>query len=166
MVVDGAPSVTLTVGERALADRERVLGADHPDTLTAFVDLARSYAHAGRTEEATALLERVVAERDVDPDRRDTMETCVALADVYWKTGRFEDATALLERVPASSERELGDDHADTLALLDLLRVLRRARKRRWWRWPFMRPTSGREENRNTVLRWIRSPSVDKRSAE
>ena len=37
--------------EQNLADRERVLGADHPDTLTTRNNLAAAYQAAGRTAE-------------------------------------------------------------------------------------------------------------------
>jgi hypothetical protein len=38
--------------EQTLADRERVLGPDHPDTLNSRDNLATAYQAAGRTEEA------------------------------------------------------------------------------------------------------------------
>ncbi len=47
-----------------MADRERLLGDDHPDTLTARANLAASYQQAGRTSEAIAILGRVVADRE------------------------------------------------------------------------------------------------------
>jgi hypothetical protein len=50
--------------ERTLADRERVLGPDHPDTLASQNNLADAYESAGRLTEATALLERTLADRE------------------------------------------------------------------------------------------------------
>lgn len=47
--------------QRVVADDERLLGNDHPDTLIALTSLAASYEVAGRTGEANELLERVVA---------------------------------------------------------------------------------------------------------
>ena len=38
---------------------ERILGADHPNTLTARYNLAASYAQAGRTKKAIALPQQV-----------------------------------------------------------------------------------------------------------
>jgi len=40
---------------------ERRLGPEHPDTLGARANLATSYRSAGRTAEAVAIFERVVA---------------------------------------------------------------------------------------------------------
>ena len=38
--------------EQTLADRERVLGPDHPDTLQSRNNLANAYQAAGRTGES------------------------------------------------------------------------------------------------------------------
>ncbi|WP_181725773.1 tetratricopeptide repeat protein, partial [Nocardia gipuzkoensis] len=38
--------------EQTLIDRERILGAEHPDTLTSRNNLASTYQAAGRTAEA------------------------------------------------------------------------------------------------------------------
>jgi hypothetical protein len=42
-------------GQPLLADRERVQGPDHPDTLTTRHNLALAYQDAGRTTEADTL---------------------------------------------------------------------------------------------------------------
>ncbi|MEU9922568.1 tetratricopeptide repeat protein [Streptomyces griseoluteus] len=47
-----------------MADRERILGDDHPATLTARNNLANSYSDAGRIQEALDLRERVLADRE------------------------------------------------------------------------------------------------------
>ena len=46
--------------EQVLAEYERVLGADHPDTLTVRNNLAGAYKSAGRLAEAVELFERGV----------------------------------------------------------------------------------------------------------
>jgi hypothetical protein len=43
------------IGERLVADQERVLGPDHPDTLRSRNNLAVAYQDAGRTAEAIDL---------------------------------------------------------------------------------------------------------------
>lgn len=45
--------------ERAVAERERTLGADHPGTLISLINLAYMYRSAGRIEEALMIQERV-----------------------------------------------------------------------------------------------------------
>ena len=44
--------------EETLADRERVLGPDHPDTLVSQNNLADAYQEAGRVAEAIPLYEQ------------------------------------------------------------------------------------------------------------
>ena len=70
----GRTAEAIAIGEQVVADRERLLGPDHPDTVTARANLATSYWSAGRTAEAIALLEQVVAdcERLLGPDHPDT----------------------------------------------------------------------------------------------
>jgi enhancing lycopene biosynthesis protein 2 len=46
---------SILIAEPLLADQERVLGADHPDTLTTRNNLANAYQEAGRTAEAITL---------------------------------------------------------------------------------------------------------------
>ena len=48
--------------EHNLADRERVLGDDHPETLISCGNLAYAYHSADRLEEAIALFERTLAD--------------------------------------------------------------------------------------------------------
>jgi tetratricopeptide (TPR) repeat protein len=50
--------------EQALADRERVLGADHPDTLASRNNLAGAYESAGRLGEAIPMFEQALADRE------------------------------------------------------------------------------------------------------
>ncbi|MBT2369281.1 tetratricopeptide repeat protein, partial [Streptomyces sp. ISL-10] len=54
----------LGLGERVLADRERLLGPDHPATLTARANLAVSYRSVGRNLEALDLREWVLADME------------------------------------------------------------------------------------------------------
>ena len=52
------------MGEQVTADMERLLGPEHPDTLTAQAELAESYWSAGRIGEAIAIGEQVAADRE------------------------------------------------------------------------------------------------------
>src|SRR5215472_9427389 len=58
-----------------LTARERVLGPDHPDTLTSRNNLANAYQAAGRTDEAITLHEQnlTARERVLGPDHPDTL---------------------------------------------------------------------------------------------
>jgi tetratricopeptide (TPR) repeat protein len=76
--------------ERTLADRERVLGPDHPSTLTARGNLAIAYRDAGRVAEAMPLFERALAdmERVLGADHPDTLSTRGNLALAYQDAGQ------------------------------------------------------------------------------
>ena len=117
------------VGERLLADQERVLGRDHLDTLASRSNLAIAYRAAGRTEEAIGLHEQTLAarERILGQDHPDTLASRNNLSAVYTAAGRFEEALSLDEQVLAARERVLGPDHPDTLTSRNNLAVAYRA---------------------------------------
>jgi tetratricopeptide (TPR) repeat protein len=107
----------IAVAEPLLADRERVLGPDHPDTLASRNDLALAYRAAGRVAEAIPLHERTLAdyERVLGPDHPDTLTSRNDLALAYVAAGRAAEAIPLHERTLADYERVLGRDHPSTL---------------------------------------------------
>jgi tetratricopeptide (TPR) repeat protein len=102
----------------ALADCERVRGAEHRSTLRARNNLAMAYRAAGRTAEAIPLLERALAgyERVLGHRHPDTLTTRSNLAMAYQAAGRTTEAVPLLEETLADCERVLGADHPDTKA--------------------------------------------------
>ena len=103
--------------EQTLADQERVLGADHPDTLLTRSNLANAYPDAGRTAEAITLYEQNLAdqERVLGADHPDTLQARNNLANAYRDAGRTAEAITLHEQTLADRERVLGADHPDTL---------------------------------------------------
>jgi tetratricopeptide (TPR) repeat protein len=111
-------SRAISLGVTVVADCERLLGPDHPDTLTSRGDLAGAYESAGRLGEAIALLVRNLADRErlLGPDHPDTLTSRNNLAGAYRWAGRRRKAIALHERNLTDRERLLGPDHPDTLA--------------------------------------------------
>ena len=105
--------------EQMLAEREWVLGPDHPYTLTARNNLAGAYKSAGRFGEAIELYEQVLAERErvLGPDHPDTLNARSNLASAYDSVGRFGEAIELFEQVLADRVRVLGPDHPNTLTV-------------------------------------------------
>jgi tetratricopeptide (TPR) repeat protein len=77
------------VFEQALAGRERVLGADHPDTLSSQNNLALAYQEAGRVAEAIALFEQTLAAfaAVLGPDHPKTLISRANLASAYREAG-------------------------------------------------------------------------------
>ncbi|MER7582218.1 protein kinase [Kitasatospora sp. NPDC097691] len=104
--------------ERVAADRARVLGADHPDTVNARHNHAYNLGEAGWLQEAAGLLEGVAADRArlLGRDHPHTLTARHNHAYYLGEAGRRVEAAALLEAVAADRERVLGRDHPHTLA--------------------------------------------------
>ena len=86
----------IVFGEPLIADQERVLGPDDPNTLAARNNLANAYQAAGRADEAIALHEQVLAgrERVLGPDHPHTVQSRKNLAAAHQAAGRTDEATA------------------------------------------------------------------------
>jgi len=56
--------LVILAAEPLAADCARVLGTDHPGSLTARTNLAYAYRAAGRTAEATVLYEQALADSE------------------------------------------------------------------------------------------------------
>jgi tetratricopeptide (TPR) repeat protein len=113
---DSAPQA-VAAGEPLIADLERVLGPDHPETLNARNSVAAAYQAAGRSAEGIALFERILVSRQrlLGPDHPDTMTSQSNLAAAYQNAGRATEAVLLFELTLANRERLLGADHPSTL---------------------------------------------------
>ncbi len=117
---------------RASETYERVLGAEHPDTLTTLNNLAGLYQDQGKYEEAQELYERVreANERVLGAEHPYTAVTLYGLAVVYEKQGRYEEAEKLYLRALAIDEKVYGLYHrgiiTDLRGLVGLYQELRR----------------------------------------
>ncbi|MEV0194619.1 tetratricopeptide repeat protein [Kitasatospora purpeofusca] len=97
--------------------RARLLGAAHPETLTARNNQAYNLGEAGQYREAARLLEQVAADRHhaLGPDHPHTLTSRHNHAYYLGEAGYREEAARLLERVVADRRRVLGPDHPHTL---------------------------------------------------
>jgi hypothetical protein len=97
---------------KRIAARERVLGPDHPDTLTARNNLAVAHQTAGQAAEAIPLHQQTLAarERVRGRDHPDTLTARNNLATAYRAAGRAAEAIPLFEQTLAALERVLGPD--------------------------------------------------------
>lgn len=125
--------LAISAAEPLVADCERMLGADHPDTLASRSNLAVAYRAAGRTTEAFPLYQRTLAdcERVLGASHPDTLMSRRNLATAYHAAGRTVAATALLQRTLADCERVLGAHHPDTDAVRADLAAVTGKQKRR-----------------------------------
>ena len=102
--------------EQALAVREAVLGAQHPDTATSMNNLAFILECQGRYAEAQPLYERALAinEAVLGAQHPDTATSVNNLASVLERQGRYAEAQTLFEQALALYKQVLGADHPDT----------------------------------------------------
>ena len=113
----GALARAIRYFHRALADRRRVLGADHADTLGSRNNLAGAYQSAGDLGRAIPLYEQTLADcaRVLGEDHPDTLTSRNNLASAYRDAGDLGRAIPLYEQTLADRRRVLGEDHPDTL---------------------------------------------------
>jgi tetratricopeptide (TPR) repeat protein len=97
--------------------RLRVLGEEHPSTLTSMANLASTYWNQGRWKEAEELEVRVVemSSRVLGEEHPSTLTSIANLASTYWNQGRWKEAEELFVRVVEISSRVLGEEHPDIL---------------------------------------------------
>ncbi|MEU3980781.1 serine/threonine-protein kinase [Streptomyces sp. NPDC026672] len=101
-----------TAGERA-----RLLGADHPDTLTSHYEHAFTLSRTGRPADALRAYTEVARARGrvLGEDHPDTLAARQETAYVLGQSGRHSDAHQVYASVLAARERTMGTDHPDTL---------------------------------------------------
>ena len=102
---------------KAFEERERVLGSEHPDTLTNLGDLAEVVKSQGKYEEAEDMNRRALHGREkiLGKEHSDTLTIIHNLALVLQHQGKYKEAEELVQRVVDSRERTLGKEHPYTL---------------------------------------------------
>jgi tetratricopeptide (TPR) repeat protein len=97
--------------------RKRVLGDEHPHTLTSTANLASTYSAQGRWREAEKLEVQVMKMRKrlLGNEHPDTLTSMNNLASTYRNQGRWAEAQELLVQVMEMRKRVLGDEHPVTL---------------------------------------------------
>ena len=102
---------------RALDICQRLLGDEHPNTLSVMGNLAGVCISQGRYAEAEALcLETLESRKRVLGDEHpDTLKSMHHLATVYNSQGRYDEAERLFLEALELKKRVLGDEHPSTL---------------------------------------------------
>jgi tetratricopeptide (TPR) repeat protein len=97
-----------------------VLGKEHPDTLSAMVNLAATYRSQGRPVEAGAVFVKVVEARRrvLGKKHLDTLTAMAHLGATYQDQGRSKEAEELGVKVMEARSRVLGEEHLDTLSAM------------------------------------------------
>lgn len=112
--------------------RERVLGAEHPQTLTSLNNLAVLFKSQGRYGEAEPLIQRAVEGRTraLGIDHPQTLSSLNTLAEVYQAQGRYEEAEQQFQFALEASVRTLGKEHPQSLTIVNHLAWLYRKQGR------------------------------------
>ncbi|MFK4105934.1 tetratricopeptide repeat protein [Streptomyces sp. NPDC019531] len=99
------------------AEREHLLGPDHPDTLASRYEVAFTLSRTGRAADALREYKHVAASRTraLGADHPDTLAARQEMAYVLGQLGRHFDAHQVYNSVLAARERGMGPDHPDTL---------------------------------------------------
>ncbi|KAJ7191425.1 kinase-like domain-containing protein [Mycena pura] len=103
-----------------LRKRERMLGKEDPDTLSAMYDLACTYYQLGRLAAAEELHAETAERRKriLSPNHPDTLASIHHLTFVYRRLGRLTEALALGTTVLEKRQQILGADHPNTLGAM------------------------------------------------
>jgi tetratricopeptide (TPR) repeat protein len=111
--------------ERALEAKTRLLGEEHPDTLSTLQNLAVTLQAQGDLPGARRLYERALEAmtRLLGEEHPDTLNTLQNLAGTLYAQGDLPGARRLFERALEARTRLLGDEHPDTLNTLQNLAV-------------------------------------------
>ncbi|WP_203755522.1 tetratricopeptide repeat protein, partial [Actinoplanes cyaneus] len=137
------------LNEKILAVRRRVLGEEHPETLTSMHNLGIDLYVLGEVVAAKELILRVyrlrfqvlseqhpdtvnsqrnlaIIERRMDEEDPDTLERMTKLANAVYVAGDAVGARELHESVLAVRRRVLGEEHPDTLQSMNNLAAIER----------------------------------------
>ena len=103
---------------QVMETRKRVLGEEHPDTLSSIANLASTYRNQGRWKEAEELFVQVMEmrKRVLGEEHPDTLSSMANLASTYRNQGRWKEAEELEVQVMETRKRVLGEEHPDTLS--------------------------------------------------
>jgi tetratricopeptide (TPR) repeat protein len=120
---DGRYNEAEILFDEGMDTRKRVLGPEHPHTLSSIVVLALTYWNQGRWKEAEELGVQVMETRKrvLGPEHPHTLTSIGNLASTYWNQGRLEEAEELEVQVMEPRKRVLGLEHLDTLTSMNNL---------------------------------------------
>jgi tetratricopeptide (TPR) repeat protein len=111
------------ISRDALDGREKVLGPEHPDTLTSVNNLGSVLERQGKYEEAEAMHRRALKGREkvLGLEHPDTLTSVNNLGLLLESQGKYEEAEAMHRRALEGYEKVLGLEHPDTLTSVSKL---------------------------------------------
>ncbi|OCL00243.1 FabD/lysophospholipase-like protein [Cenococcum geophilum 1.58] len=102
---------------QVMETRKRVLGEEHPSTLTSMANLASTFWNQGRWKEAEELQAKglKICSRVLGEEHPSTLTSMANLASTFWNQGRWKEAEELEVQVMETKKRVLGEEHPSTL---------------------------------------------------
>ena len=102
---------------------DRMLGAEHPDTMLVCQRLADAYLAAGRADDAFPWFRWMLNSQThkLGPDHHDVIEARRRLGHALVAARQLQDAITVLERVVRDFEQACGPGHTDTVGARDEL---------------------------------------------
>jgi len=112
--MEGDKEEALRLHRQAIALKERVLGAHHPDVATTEANLAIALNGMGKNEEALVHLEKAIAieKEGLGEGHPDLARELNNRGEILRLLGRYREARAALEQARQIWERELGSESA------------------------------------------------------
>jgi hypothetical protein len=106
------------MNRKTLARTEKVLGAEHPDTLTSMNNLAGVLNSQGKYEEAESMNRQTLARREkvLGAEHPDTITSVFCLAHLLANRRRTEESIVHYNRAWTGYSTVLGEDHPTTRA--------------------------------------------------
>jgi CHAT domain-containing protein/Tfp pilus assembly protein PilF len=119
----GKYNEAISLAEKVLAIRKKVLGDNHPLTAQSLNNLAVLYQSQGRYSEAEPLYKQALAitKSQLGDNHPDTATNLNNLAEIYQSQGRYREAEPLYKQALAIYKKQLGDNHPDTATSLNNL---------------------------------------------
>ena len=105
---------------------EKMLGKEHPNTLTSMSNLALALYSLGKYQEAKQMHRQTLELREkvLGREHPDTLESMYNLALVLNRLGKYKEAEQMHRQTPELIEQVLGGEHPSTLRSMDNLGLM------------------------------------------
>ncbi|KAI6747682.1 hypothetical protein HG531_008224 [Fusarium graminearum] len=106
-----------------LKKRQRILGDEHPATITAMSNLAATLSDQGKLDEAASMQKEVLEKRQriLGDEHPDTISAMSNLATTLYDQGKLDEVALMMKEVLKKMQRILGDEHPDTISAMSNL---------------------------------------------
>jgi tetratricopeptide (TPR) repeat protein len=105
--------------------RQRILGDEHPDTITAMNNLATTLSDQGKVDEAASMKKEVLekSQRILGDEHPDTVMAMSNFAITLSDQGKVDEEASMMREVLEKSQRILGDEHPSTITAMSNLAI-------------------------------------------